>query len=73
MGQRIVASIFGGFKGKSQLPNVTGKCVNKVMNHEMTYNGFKQILFKTSGSCFIIFLTICSLITGSPRKRINYP
>jgi len=41
MGRRIVASIFGGFKAKSQLLNLIEKCVNKVMNHLMTYNGFK--------------------------------
>eukprot|EP00253_Pinus_taeda_P006723 PITA_06723 len=29
MGRRIVASIFGGFKGKSQLPNLIEKCANK--------------------------------------------
>jgi len=34
MGRRIVASIFGGFKGKSQLPNLIEKCVNKEVQVE---------------------------------------
>lgn len=29
MGRRIVASVFGGFKGKTQLPNLVEKCVKK--------------------------------------------
>jgi len=58
---------------QSQLPNLIEKCANKVMNHQMTYNGFKQIVFKTNRSCFISFLTTCILIAGSPSKVIHYP
>lgn len=48
MGRRVVASIFGGFKGKSQLPNLIGKCVNKevqvkeFITHELPFTDINK-------------------------------